>query len=341
MYDEGGIMMNNIRNRIKNRFNYIINDESGSIIVIVTISIVVLLSILAMVIDLGIAYLSTSEIQKAADASVYSAGRLLPIEINDSQGINEIKTSAIHYASLNDSPNLTSDDIILGDISNGQYTSIKVSIAKSVPMTFARVFGVDAIPIERDAAAKISPISRTTGLAPIGVTKEEMDWRIATNNLTHVTLKYGVNSDTTSFFGALDLDGQGGGAKDYGIWIAQGYEGEISIGDILLEENGNMVGPTYDGFIARFNGCTHFGLDGCTIDDYDPNCSRIIKVPIYSLYDKKNVKVDGFAAFLLESQTNDGYITGSFLNLITSGITTGENMGEGSDFGVYNLMLTE
>ncbi|MGV8906499.1 MAG: pilus assembly protein TadG-related protein [Acetobacterium sp.] len=328
--------------------NRIMNEESGAVVVIVAASMVVLMSLLALVIDVGIAYLDTGEIQKAADAAVYSAGRQLPIDINDSQGIIDIKDSAIHYASLNASPGLTRDNVSLGKIVRGQYTELKVIIPERVPMNFAKIFGVDYIDISRSAGSKLSPVNRTTGLAPIGLTKTEMDTRLATNNLTHVTLKYGTKSGSQSFFGALDLDGKGGGASDYRIWIAQGYEGEISVGDILLEESGNMVGPTYQGFITRYNGCTHFGAktggEGCTSAHFDSNCSRIVKVPIYSLgNDKKTVVVEGFAAFLLESQTNDGYITGSFLKMITTGGSTGGDAGieEGSDYGVYNIMLSE
>lgn len=324
------------------------NEESGTVVVIVAVSMVVLISLLALVIDLGITYLDTGEIQKAADAAVYSAGRQLPINTNDTQAINEIKDSAIDYARLNGSQGLTRDNVSLGKIARGQYTELKITVPERVPMNFAKIFGVDYIDISRSAAAKLSPVSRTTGVAPIGLTKTEMDTRIANHNLTHVTLKYGSKTGEQGFFGALDLDGQGGGASDYRIWIARGYEGEISVGDILLEESGNMVGPTYQGFITRYNGCTHFGAttggEGCTIDHFDPNCSRIVKVPIYSFgADKKTVIVEGFAAFLLESQTNDGYITGSFLNIISSGISSGEDVTDAgsSDFGVYNLMLSE
>ncbi|MBK5244584.1 MAG: hypothetical protein JJE18_06105 [Eubacteriaceae bacterium] len=338
-------------------FRGIKNEESGAVVVIVAVALVVFMSLLALVIDLGIAYLDTGEIQKAADAAVYSAGRQLPVDTEDTPAINAIKDSAIHYASLNGSQNLTRDNISLGkSVRNKftdkyQFTELKVTITKSVPMVFAKTFGVNSIDISRSAAAKLSPVNRTTGLAPIGLTKTDMEARIASNQLTqltHVTLKYGVHDGAQSFFGALDLDGQGGGANDYRIWIAQGYEGEISVGDVLLKEDGAMKTPTYQGFITRYNGCTHFGAqtggDGCTIDHFDPNCSRIVKVPIYSLgVDKNTVVVEGFAAFLLESQTNDGFITGSFINIISSGTSSGEDVTDtgNADFGVYGLMLSE
>ena len=322
--------------------------ENGNVVILVAVSMVVIMIILALVIDLGLAYLSTNQQQKVADAAVYSAGRLLPIDTGDTTAINEIKESAIHYASLNEFDALQSGDVTLGNVKNGQYTDIKVTVSKTVVMNFARVFGVDSLNISRSAVAKLSPVIRTTGVAPIRLTKDEMDARIASNNLTHVTLKYGINSGSVSFFGALDLDGTSGGASDYRIWISRGYPGEISVGDILVEEDGNMVGPTYQGFEERFSECTHFGAQiggsGCTADHYEPSCLRIVKVPIYSYgIDKKTIVVEGFAAFLLESQTNDGYITGTFLNMVSDGSPSGANVGEGAeaDFGLYNLLLSE
>jgi Flp pilus assembly protein TadG len=334
--------------RKKIPFSRLKDEEHGDVLIIVAISMVMILGMLALVIDLGLAYLSTGEQQKAADSAVYSAGRLLPIETGNTAKINQIKNSAINYASLNGFADLTADDIILGKITNGQYTEIRVTVDKSVPMNFAKIFGIDYLDLSRSAVAKLSPVIRTSGVAPIGLTKDEMDARIASNSLTHVTLKYGVQSGSTSFFGALDLDGQGGGASDYRIWITQGYAGEISIGDVLLEESGNMVGPTYQGFEERYAACTHFGAlsggDGCTTANFEASCPRIVKVPIYSFgVDKKTVLVEGFAAFLLENQTNDGYITGSFLNMVSNGASSGSNVGEGTegDFGLYNLILSE
>lgn len=332
-------------------FKRINESEQGDALIIVAVSMVLIMGMLALVIDLGLAFLSTGEQQKAADAAVYSSGRLLPIETGNTTKVNQIKESAINYADLNGFPNLTPEDVILGKISNGQYTEIRVTVDNTVPMYFAKIFGVDYLDLTRTAVAKLSPVIRTTGVAPIGLTKEEMELRLASNNLTHVTLKYGeknVWSNSPSFFGALDLDGQGGGASDYRIWITQGYAGEISVGDVLLKEMGNMEGPTFQGFDERYNGCTHFGAlsggVGCTTDNFEPTCPRIVKVPIYSYtVDKQTVVVEGFAAFLLENQTDKGEITGSFLNMVSNGASSGSNVGEGTDgdFGLYNLILSE
>ncbi|MBU4440234.1 MAG: pilus assembly protein TadG-related protein, partial [Acetobacterium sp.] len=182
-------------------FTRIKDQEHGDALIIVAVSMVFIMGILALVIDLGLAFLSTGEQQKAADAAVYSSGRLLPIETGNITKINQIKASAVSYASLNGFGDITEDDVVLGKISNGQYTEIRVTVDKSAPMYFAKIFGIDKLDLSRSAVAKLSPVIRTSGVVPIGLTKDEIEARIASHDLTHVTLKYGVHGGSTSFFG--------------------------------------------------------------------------------------------------------------------------------------------
>ncbi|MDP4118850.1 MAG: pilus assembly protein [Bacillota bacterium] len=332
---------------IKNIFIKIKDEEDGAVIVIVAILMVVFLSLLAITLDVGSAYLETGDLQKAADAAVYSAGRLLPVQQTDTAAINGIKDSAINYAELNGYSGLTYDKIVLGNIVNGNYTAIKVTADKSVNMTFARIFGVNTINITRSAKAMLSPKNKMTGLTPIGMLKSDFDAMIQSGNTKHVVLKYGKGGGVNGFFGALDLDGsKGGGASNYSLWIAHGYPGEVTLGDVLLYENGNMVGPTFEGFSERYNSCTHYGAttggDGCTAEHFDPDCPRVAKVAVYYINSSYTAIVCGFASFVLESQTSDGYITGSFVKTLTyGGSSTGGSAGSSGDFGTYSLMLSE
>jgi hypothetical protein len=183
------------------------------------------------------------------------------------------------------------------------------------------------------------------GVAPLGVLQSELQEDIATNNTKHITLKYGVIGSSIGWFGALDLTGNSG-AANYRKWIASGYPGQTSINDVLMWESGNMVGATYEGFTARYDACTHFdaqtGGPGCTVDNYDPTCPRIITVVVYKEFTGRDVQVVGFAAFILEKQDSRGNITGSFLNLLTPGeAASGSAAGSDLDFGVYSLKLVE
>jgi len=213
-------------------------------------------------------------------------------------------------------------------------------------MNFARVLGVNTLAISRNAEAKLSPIVKMTGAAPLGVLESEIESRLASGSTNHVVLKYGNGSGQQGYFGVFDLDGnQGGGASDYRRWLAQGYPGETTLGDIMLEENGNMVGPTYQGFTARYSGCTHFnaqtGGPGCTVNNYVPTCPRIITAVVYYIDFFGNARVSGFASFILEAQSSKGEITGSFLKKLTKGEASGDSAGVISDYGVYSLIISE
>ncbi|MDD2211514.1 MAG: Tad domain-containing protein [Syntrophaceticus schinkii] len=319
--------------------------EEGSIIVIVALTMTILLGMAALSLDIGCAYLQAGQLQKAVDAAVYSVGRQLPVNVNDEEAQNAIKDSAISYAALNGVEGLNREDVLLEGVVSGFCTEIKVEAAQTVNLNFARVLGLSTLDFTRSARAKLSPLSKATSVAPLGVINSELQTRIENGDLRHIVLKYGSGGGTQSSFGALDLDGKGGGASDYRLWLSYGYPGEVCVGDILIEESGNIVGPTYQGFSARYDACTHYnaqnGGEGCIAEHYDPTCPRIVKVVVYTSGDSKTVTVEGFAAFLLEDQTNDGYITGTFLDMVVPGTTSGKGLEEASYYGLSNLMLTE
>jgi Flp pilus assembly protein TadG len=323
---------------------YCAENENGSIIIIVAVAMVALLGMAALAIDLGMVYLKAGQLQKAIDAAAYSAGRMLPVDTSNTEAQNQIKDTAISYASLNGYDNLTRSDIVLDGVFLGNYTNMRIEASQDYSTVFAPVLGIDSLSFTKRAMVKLSPINSTTGVAPLGLTKTELKDRLLSGDLEHVILKYGKKDGSLSSFGALDLSGKGG-ASDYRLWLAQGYPGEISIGDILIEESGNMTGPTYQGFSARYNACTHYdaqsGGSGCISGRYDISCPRIIKVVIYEPEAKKSVRVCGFAAFLLENQTNNGYITGTFLNIISDGTPSGEDLSNDSFYGISGLVLAE
>jgi Flp pilus assembly protein TadG len=336
-----------IFNLLKNKYlNNLKNDESGSIVVIILLSMIVIMGLAALAIDMGSASLQAERMQNVVDVAAYSAGRMLPVNSSSATDIAAIKDSAISYASLNGLNGLTRNDVILENNASGNYTSIKVTATKNIPTTFAKILGYDSVEITKHSKVILSPSLKVKNVTPLGLSAVELTERLATGQYTHIVLKYGKGGSERGFFGALDLNGQGGGANDYRRWIAQGFEGDTVLGDILLRESGNMVGPTYQGFSTRFNGCTHYGAQsggpGCTAEHYDPDCPRVAKVVIYTVNSGFTIKVAGFAAFLLEAQTDEGQITGTFLHTInTAGQGSGEVAGSSLDYGLYSLMLSK
>jgi len=324
---------------------HFIHDEKGSTIVIVALVFTALIIIAALVIDIGIAYNKTAEIENAADAAALAAGKLLPVDTEDAVKVSAIKNKAIEYAVKNGITTLQSNDIELLNIVDGFYTQLQINIPLHMETSFAKIIGVDFLDVTRSAKVKITPCKKVDDAVPLSIEKTKMDTYLANGQTTHLALKYGAGEGTTGFFGAIDLDGvKGGGANDYELWLAFGYTSMLSAGEQLYPvEAGNMAGPTNDALTIRYNGCTHFpDSGGCTIDHYSTNCTRVVKTPVIEYDGSKNARICGFAAFVLEPFTSSGYIYGSFIKLVVSGEESDTvQVGDALDYGMYNVRLTD
>lgn len=321
-------------------------NEEGATIIIVALSFTFLTIIVALVVDIGIAYYKTAEIQNAADASALAAGQQLPVLENDTNAILSIKNKAIEYAQKNGIENLQASDIELTNLVNGYFSQLTVNIPVHMETKFARIIGIDSIDITRNAKVKITPVKKLAGVVPLAIEKAGLDYCLANNITTHLPLKLGATDGVLGSFGAIDIDGvKGGGANDYALWLAYGYTTQLASGEGMFPvEPGNMAGPTNNALTIRYNSCTHFPESGgCTVDHYDNKCPRVVKVPVI-VYDadRKNVSICGFAAFIIEPLTDSGYIYGSFIRITTQGGSSDTvNVGDALDFGVYTIKLTD
>lgn len=320
------------------------HDEEGATIVIIAFAFTALSIIAALVIDIGIAYYKTAEIENAADAAALAAGQLLPVDITDTAQISIIKNKALEYAVKNGVTDLQTSDIELQNIVNGYYTKLSINIPLHMETSFARIIGVDSLDVTRNAKVEITPCEKVDGVVPLSIEKSKMETFLQSGNTTHVALKYGGGDGTVGAYGAIDLDGvKSGGANDYELWLAFGYTKELSAGEQLFPvETGNMAGPTNSALSLRYNECTHFpNSGGCTIDHYNPNCPRVVKTPVIEYDSNHYVRIRGFAAFIIEPLSSSGYVYGSFIKLVVSGEESETvNVGDALDFGLYNLRLT-
>ncbi len=320
------------------------NNEKGSTLIIITLIFTSLMIITALIVDLGIAYYKTAELENAVDASALAAGQLLPIKEDNQTAILAIKNKAIEYATKNSITNITQSNVVLSNKVNGYYTQLKITVPTQLETSFAKIVGVNFINISRNATVKLSPVKQVGDVVPMSITKTNLDASIANNSTTHLALKVGGGDGTTGAFGAIDLDGvKGGGANDYNLWLTYGYTTALSAGEqIYPVETGNMAGPTNSALIQRYNSCTHFPSEGgCTLNHYSANCSRIVKVPVVEYINKHSIKIRGFAAFVLEPFTNSGYVYGSFIKMVISGpVSDNLEFGDALDYGLYSAKLT-
>ena len=327
--------------RLSRRF---IQNEEGSTIVIVALAFTVLAIIAALVIDIGIAYYKTAEIENAADAAALAAGQLLPVKTGDAEAILKIKNKAMEYAEKNGITALQTSDIQLLNVVGDYYTQLQITIPLHMETSFAKVIGVDFLDLARSAKVKITPCKKVGDAVPLSIEKSKMDSCLANGQTTHLALKYGGGAGTEGAFGAIDLDGvKGGGSNDYEMWLAFGYTSELSAGEQLYPvEPGNMAEPTNQALNVRYSGCTHFPNDGgCTVDHYFAGCSRVVKTPVIEYDSSKTARICGFAAFVLEPSTESGYIYGSFIKLVVPGEESDTvGFGDVQDYGMYTARLT-
>lgn len=319
--------------------------EKGFVAVFVALAMVVILGMSALSIDIGSAYLSMEKMQKAVDAAVYSAGRQLPVRTDDYNAINAIKESAIYYAGLNGFDNLPASDVTLGGAVYGFYTNLRIETQGSVNTSFARIFDVDSLDFTKSAMVKMSAIEQTTGLIPLGVGKEEflsVVQKQLTDGVQKVVLKNTAGGGIGPFYSILDFDGKGGQGVDFSRDLGpSGYTGVVSMNDILYKGFGAKAGISDNIYDAH--ACPHY--PACTPENYEPDCPSILKIPVYTVMDSKTIRVDGFAAFILQPRTADqktaDAIVGSYVRTLSIGTAGGGDVSE-SDFNwLQTLMLVE
>jgi len=325
---------------MRNYSNMLCYQQSGSVAVITAMSMVVLLGFSALVVDLGVSYNEASKLQNALDSAVLAATRELPAENQASAGWSVAKNEAILFAAANNivlSPNEL-EPVYQDNIATSSIIGIRVVKSIEVDYKFARVLGINAGTVTRTAAARLTPAGAITGAIPLSISASSLDAAIAADAVTGLTIKCSSNANDigidctgeSGWFGALRFDGSG--ASVYSDLIANGYSGVLRVGQVLDMENGNMSGPTMDGFTTRYDACT----DGCTAGSYEPGCPKLVYIPVVEVLSNNQVKIVSFAAFfLLEcgGSGNQSYIKATYMK--DTVLTASASGAVGQDFGVY------
>ena len=323
-------------------------NEQGSNIVIIALSMTAVLIMAAFVIDLGAAYVKTADVQTAADAAVMAAGLQLPVAINDTVKQSSVTATVLEYLNKNGISDTSGVNVYFAETANDNYMRIGVDVPAVSPTAFAKIIGVDEVTFTRGAEARTIPTTSLNDLVPLSAREDVLNAIIANGTTEHIILKYGKKTEEVvqGAFGAIDLDGvKGGGANDYGSWLANGYQGDLTVGMVLPVEPGNMEGPTHTGISTRFNACTHFqSHGGCTAEHYVSDCPRVMKVPVVEYIDTHEVRIVGFAAFIIEDYTtyaDKGYVIGTYVDMVNIGASKGDLTGAAENFGVYSLTLSK
>lgn len=123
-----------------------IKGEAGAVAIVVALFLVVLLSVAALVVDLGLLYHTDRELQTAADAAALAGAWELP-------AFSVAEEVAVNYAGLNDVQAPETDPNTLYD---NDPMKIEVVCTRTVPFFFARIIGHSASVASARAVAALT-----------------------------------------------------------------------------------------------------------------------------------------------------------------------------------------
>ncbi|MCG0274877.1 MAG: pilus assembly protein TadG-related protein [Thermosediminibacteraceae bacterium] len=288
--------------KIVHIFKMLMKDEKGAVAFLAAVMMAGMLGMAAMTVDIGKIALEKARLKAACDAAALAAARELP------SGELALATAQAYLEYNGVSPE---EATVTVDIGKGLVT---VEARRLVSYSFAKVLGLDSTWVSARSSAVFGAVSAMTGIVPFGVPDQVLEFGREYRLKSAPPDNYSPGN-----YGALALEFRG--ATSYRNNLKYGYKGLIKVGDWVETEPGNMSGPTEEGVNYRLNACPHYPK--CSLDHYDPNCPRIMMVPIFDPESldggRTQVKIVGFAAFLLkgvEGSGKDNVVTGYFLRMV-------------------------
>ncbi|WP_226643721.1 pilus assembly protein TadG-related protein [Mesobacillus subterraneus] len=295
-------------------------EESGNTILLAALSMFVILSIAGLAIDGGMVYLTKAELQKTANAAVLSGAQELT---NNEVKVEEVvrKVVAAHK-----------DGALVDNLSIELEKKVTIDLSKKVNLAFSKLLGFEAVDVKAHSAAELRTMGRAAGAAPLGI-----DDSIPLEFNKEYQLKVDTGGVEYGNFGVLALGDTG--ARPYEENLRNGYQNELSVGDVVITQTGNIAGKTRNVVQEKVNSCPEFPRD-----IHSRDCSRILLVPVYQPYSHdvnqvKEVKITGFAYFYITDpmDSHDTSIKGMFIKRAGTGYE-----GEAAAFnGAYSIRITE
>ncbi len=288
--------------------------QKAQVSIIVAVGISILLGMVSLVADYGIASVTKNRMQYALDAAVLAGAQDLMMSGALAQ------TSAQTYLQLNGVT--LQDATIIVDVANKK---IAGQATRRIDTFFARFIGVDSVVLNASSEAIIGAAKSVSGgLRPYAVEDRYFEFGEV------MTLK--SDKSYHGNYGTVALGGNGANVlRDNAL---NGYSGTIKIGDQIDTEPGNMAGVV-NAIKARLS------QDPSTWENYTKNSFRVWTIPVVDSLEvsgRKYVTVTGFASVFVQdvvSKSGKMEITGRFIRFVGSG----ELDASADDFGVYAVKL--
>ena len=298
----------------------------GQISVIIALALPFLMGAAALSSDVAVHYYNWVQLQKAADAAVLAGANYLPDNPNQATTIaqqlaqtNGVKTSEI-----------TSNNVA------ADHLSIAMQVQRTVPYYFAKILGLtNGTVIAKASAAAQFPPSTVGATSPSQVPQggdnngnngttcgSTGECQFVPIGLDYNTL-YIDGQQTTLQQGQVgagnwDLLALGGvGGNNLRNNIANGYNGQVSVGDWLTTEPGKKVGPVDQGFQDRMDLAQSADPSG-TYGSHKLSNPRVLVLPVVD-WEHPNgrslVAVKAFASVWLDSYSG-GKVTVHFISQV-------------------------
>ena len=250
--------------------------ERGQMLLVAAISMAVLLGFTALAIDMGLFFENRRHLQNTADAAALAGVGDLPE--NPALAIQDAKD----WAAKNNVP--------AGDIKKIEVQTqfvpndtLYVEVSQNFNWIFARAVGLKNTSVGAKAKALVGSYGGGNSIMPWAILQGDTNCLDANGKAIfgiNCQVKVGAGSAIKGWYGALDLDGIGGGSSEYDSRIVDGTSQTIYCaagnfvdpcpGTTHVDAlSGNKVGGTGDGIATRLARGAQCDKNGNSVDDFD------------------------------------------------------------------------
>jgi hypothetical protein len=298
------------------------HEEKGYSLVTVALLLMILTILLALVCDIGYAYVQRWQMQNAADAGALAGTRALFLG-------QDAQQAAANYAQRNGAKN------VAVTVDPGQQT-VRVEAKTDFPTFVASILGIDTFAADNPAKAIHGAVVEMAegGVYPIAVKAQEFD-------LTGKTLYDMYVGVEPGNFGWLSWNGT---MSEGYLCASLAYPGESSVDYINPYDSGDYTLSVENWVWGRpgiaNSSCVRDQLDYFKNNEDAPMTIVVWDATQFSGSDAQ-YRIKGFAKFILTDYCLPGQnrISGKFIEWVEA--TTLITLDPNADFGVHGVKLTE
>jgi Flp pilus assembly protein TadG len=312
------------------RSNLGLKQVRGQAAVLVVVMLTCLLGMAALVVDAGSWFRSARAAQATADAAALAGAQALPEDPAAARSL------AVAYADANGG-GLSGSDVTISSSLSADDT-IAVSVNRSTPGFFAKLFGIDSVSTPKHASARAGVPAAALDVAPITVNRNHPMLSCSPPPCTGATeidladLHKPGSGNAAGAFALLNLDpdDQNGTAGDSTLasWMSEGMDKLMPLGTYYSVPSTMFNGSQFDGALE-----SKYGKE-VLFPIYDP--------PILAGGSNARFRIIGWVGFHItggDLSGSNGKVFGHFTRYIAHGIQA--TTGGGADFGVKIIQLVK